>query len=105
VQANTGAVSFYQILPKGVTIENLGGFDQYTGYLKQAQDGSRRYRDLSVIISIAYYALTIVDAYVDAQLYDFDISPDLSMHLEPALMKNKNGLNNSLGLQCSIRLK
>jgi hypothetical protein len=105
VQANTGAVSFYQILPKGATIDNLGGFAQYTVLLQQAQDGSRRYRDLSVIISIAYYALTIVDAYVDAQLYDFDISPDLSMHLEPALMKNKNGLNNSLGLQCSIRLK
>jgi hypothetical protein len=105
VQANPGAISFYQILPKGVTIDNLGGFAQYTVYLQQAQDGSRRYRDLSVIISIAYYALTIVDAYVDAQLYDFDISPDLSMHLEPALIQNKNGLNKTLGLQCSIRLK
>ena len=105
VQANPGAVSFYQILPNGVTIDNLGGFNEFTSILKAKQEGFRRYRDLSVIISIAYYALTIVDAYVDAQLYDFDISPDLSMHLEPALMKNKNGLNNSLGLQCSIRLK
>lgn len=105
VDANPGSISFYQILPKGSTIEGYGGFGEYTNILKNAQDGSRRYRDLSVIISIAYYALTIVDAYVDAQLYDFDITPDLSMHVEPALMKNNNGLNNTLGLQCSIRLK
>jgi hypothetical protein len=65
----------------------------------------RRYRDLSIIITIAYYALTIVDAYVDAQLYDFDISPNLSMHITPALMDNNYGVNNTLGLQCSINLK
>jgi len=83
----------------------MGGFDRYTLQLKSAQDGSRRYRDLSIIISIAYYALTIVDAYVDAQLYDFDISPNLSMHVQPALMENKYGVNNTLGLQCCISLK
>ena len=105
VKKNTAAISFYQILPKGATIELMGGFDRYTLQLKSAQDGSRRYRDLSIIISIAYYALTIVDAYVDAQLYDFDISPNLSMHVQPALMENKYGVNNTLGLQCCISLK
>lgn len=106
VNKNPGAVSFYQILPKGYTIDNYaGGIPGYTQILKTAQDGSRRYRDLSIIISIAYYAVTIVDAYVDAQLYDFDISPDLSMHVVPALLENRYGVNNTLGLQCSISLK
>jgi hypothetical protein len=73
--------------------------------LKTAQDGFRRYRDLSIIISIAYYAMTIVDAYVDAQLYDFDISPGLSMRVQPALLANSYGVNNTLGLQCCFSLK
>jgi len=106
VDKNPNAVSFVQILPKGYTLQNFnGGIAGYTQVLKTAQDGSRRYRDLSIIISIAYYALTIVDAYVDAQLYDFDISPDLSMRVVPALMENRYGVNNTLGLQCSISLK
>ena len=44
--------------------------------LKRQKDYFRRYRDLSIIITVGVYALSIVDAYVDAQLFDFDISPD-----------------------------
>jgi len=105
VDKDHNAISFYQILPKGISPERYGGIIGYTAKLKQAQDGSRRYRDLSVIATIGFYALTIIDAYVDAQLYDFDISPDLSMHVQPALMQNRYGLNNTLGLQCCISLK
>ena len=53
--------------------------------LKRQKDYFRRYRDLSIIITVGVYALSIVDAYVDAQLFDFDISPDLSLHLEPVV--------------------
>ena len=105
VKKNTSVVSFYQILPPGYDIPREGGFDGYTTKLKTAQDSFRRYRDLSIIISIAYYALTIVDAYVDAQLYDFDISPNLSMRFQPALLANSYGVNNTLGLQCSFSLR
>ncbi len=105
VDKNPSAVSFYQILPPGYTIERIGGIAQWTTILQSAQDNARRYRDLSIIITIGFYALTIVDAYVDAQLYDFDISPNLSMHVQPTLMENRYGLNNTLGLQCSINLK
>ena len=105
VDKNPNVVSFYQVLPKGYTIEAFGGISEYATHLQTSYNFFRRYRDLSIIITIAYYALTIVDAYVDAQLYDFDISPNLSMHVTPALMENNYGVNNTLGLQCSISLK
>ena len=105
VDKNPAAASFYQIIPKATVDAYYGGIPGFTQTLNTAQNGFRRYRDLSIIVTIAYYALTIVDAYVDAQLYDFDISPDLSMHVTPALMENNYGVNNTLGLQCSISLK
>ncbi len=97
--------SFVAIIPKGYTIDNYGGVSGYTTILKSAQDNYRRNRDLSIIMTIGYYALTIVDAYVDAQLYDFDISPDLSMRLQPVLLTNNKGFSNTLGIQCKFNMK
>jgi len=105
VDKNPSAVSFYQVLPKGEKIEDFGGISGLTTTLQTIYNNTRRYRDLSIIATVAYYALTLVDAYVDAQLYDFDISPNLSMHVQPALLDKSYGLNNSLGLQCNISLK
>ena len=102
---NPGSVSFLQILPKGYTVDNLGGVSGFTSILKTKQDGFRRYRDLSIILSVGYYALTLVDAYVDAQLSDFDISPDLSLRVQPTLINNGFGTNNTLAMQCSFRFK
>lgn len=81
---------------------------QITDLLKKRKDSYRRYRDISVFAFIAVYALSVVDAYVDAELSNFDISPDLSMRVEPAVMDN--GLLNgrglkkqAVGLQCSLK--
>lgn len=71
--------------------------------LKRRKDYYRRYRDLSIIGTIALYGLGIVDAYVDAQLFDFDISQDLSMKVEPVVIqKNNYYLADSFGVRCSI---
>jgi hypothetical protein len=105
VDKNPSVVSFYQILPKGRTIDDFGGIAAYTVRLNSAQESYRRYRDLSVILTIGYYALTIVDAYVDAQLYDFDISPNLSMHIQPTLLNNGSRTSNTFAMQCCISLK
>lgn len=72
--------------------------------LKEGKDFYRYYRDLSIILTAALYGLGIVDAYVDAQLFDFDISPDLSMRIEPVILGKGmgNNIGNSFGLQCSI---
>ena len=34
------------------------------------------------------YGLNILDANIDAHLYDFDVSDDISLKIEPALIKN-----------------
>lgn len=80
---------------------------QVTDLLKRRKDTYRRYRDISVFAFIAVYALSVIDAYVDAELSNFDISPDLSMRVEPAVIDNqwsaKGGLGNqSVGVQCSL---
>jgi len=95
--------SYLQIIPKGRTIDNYGGIAGLTTTLKTKQDVFRRYRDLSIIAAVGFYALTIIDAYVDAELYDFDISPDLSMHIQPTLLKDNYGVPKTLGMQCSIK--
>ena len=100
--ANT---SYLQLIPTGRTVDSFGGTSAFTAILKSKQENYRRYRDLSIIATVAYYALTIVDAFVDAQLYDFDISPDLSMRVQPTLLKNDFGAPNTLGMQCSISLR
>lgn len=48
--------------------------------------GYRSYRDLAVLISALGYSLTILDAVVDAHLHDFDVSDNLSLNWQPALV-------------------
>lgn len=100
--------SYLEIIPPGYTIESYGGEAAFTDILKSGMDKSRYYRDLSVIVSIAYYGLTLIDAYVDAHLYDFDISPDLSLKLGPAILNNQITTNQlsvsfAYGLRGSIK--
>ena len=74
----------------------------FSKVLKSRQDYFRRYRDLSYIISVGVYALWIIDAYVDAQLFDFDVSEDLSMNLRPVMFERSLVSKTTVGLQCSF---
>lgn len=97
--------SYNQFLHLGNTITEENK-EQYQNMFKKRKDFYRRYRDLSVFCLIGVYALSVIDAYVDASLSEFDISKDLSMKLEPTIINNRSSLNplksSSLGLQCSI---
>lgn len=75
------------------------------GVYSDRKDSYRYYRDFSIIGTVALYLLNIVDAYVDAQLFDFDMSPNLSMEIKPQMMQNqsRNYLGSSFGIQCSIQ--
>ena len=54
--------------------------------LKNKKNYYRRYRDICIISMVGMYALCIIDAYVDASLAHFDISPDLSLQVKPAVV-------------------
>lgn len=58
----------------------------------------RRYRDLSVILTFAWYALNIIDATVDGYLFSYDMSEDLSLQLDPQLFYLPDHMN-ALGLK------
>ena len=77
--------------------------ETYRATFKRKKDYYRRNRDLAVFAMVGLYALCMVDAYVDAQLYDFDVSPDLSMRVEPIIWGPNGHSNFSVGLQCSVR--
>lgn len=100
---NPETIRWHNLLPFYMNPETV---DQtwFTNVLQQRKDYYRYYRDLSIIGTVALYLLAIVDSYVDAQLFDFEMSPDLSMRVEPALLREDrhNYLGNSYGLQWSF---
>ena len=71
--------------------------------LKRGNVFYRRYRDLSIVATVLVYGLSILDAYVDAELYTFDISPDLSLRVVPEVGLPKLGLPSyQMGVNCSL---
>lgn len=88
---------------QGTRPENLtdSQIRSLTTRFKNNRDSYRRYRDLSIIGAVAFYGLCMIDAYVDAHLFDFDISPDLSMRLEPKI-ENDPFSKRTVGVQCSF---
>ena len=100
--------SYNKFLHLGNTI-NDSNIERYKTIFKKRKDKYRRWRDMSFFCLIGVYALSVVDAYVDAELSEFDISKDLSMKVRPTIMQNQNALgsfnpleNSSVGLQCSL---
>ncbi|MDR0757677.1 MAG: DUF5683 domain-containing protein [Tannerella sp.] len=71
--------------------------------LKNGKDFYRRYRDLSIILTVGWYLICIADAYVDAQLFDFDISDDLSLRVEPVFSPQTAYNPRLYGISCSIK--
>lgn len=71
---------------------------------KNRKDRYRRYRDLSIFSFIGVYLISVVDAYVDAELSHFDITEDLGLDLRPSLIENVSltQQKQSFGLQCCI---
>lgn len=73
---------------------------QYTEQLRSYKDYWRRNRDLLVISTVAFYALNIIDASVDAHFFKFDISDDLTMKWVPGPVMFAN--DKTMGIHCSI---
>lgn len=89
VQAGTvtedASKTYIAVLPDGYTLSRVGGENTWMNTLKNQQNIYRRYRDYSILATVIVYALSLIDAYVDAQLFDYDISPDLTLNVEPQI--------------------
>lgn len=92
---NPNTNSYLDMLPPRYDI--TGREDQFKNIFKRKKNFYRRYRDLSAFCFVGVYLLSVVDAYVDAQLSVFDISPDLSMRVEPAVIGQPALLGSSSG--------
>ena len=83
-------------------------FEQNKEYLtevfKKRKDRYRRWRDLSIFAFIGVYVVSVIDAYVDAQLASFDISEDLNLTLQPEMKPSGIGGSTTgfYGLNCNI---
>jgi hypothetical protein len=84
---NWTASSIVDLLPPGYT--DRVSHSQITETLRRRKDMYRRYRDLSIFAFIGVYLISVVDAYVDAELSNFDLSPDLSLRIEPTVINSQ----------------
>ena len=100
-----GTASYNKFLHLGrvITPENE---ERYKDVFKKRKDKYRRWRDLSFFVMLGIYAVSVIDAYVDAELSQFDISKDLSLRVSPAVINNGQSQNplyaTALGVNCSI---
>lgn len=72
--------------------------DWLQSVLKNRKNYYRRNRDLCIICMVGVYLIAILDAYVDAQLAHFDISPDLTLDISPGFLTEPITRKYSLGL-------
>lgn len=70
------------------TIDNPYAYKYNLNQLQSGMDYYRRNRDLSIIVTSLWYVLNILEAYVDAHFFDYDISEDLSLRVSPAATPN-----------------
>ncbi|MDT0622714.1 DUF5683 domain-containing protein [Croceitalea vernalis] len=71
--------------------------------LQDAQESTQRNRDLALVISIALYALNIIDANVDAHLKQYNVDERLGIDFKPYL--NINPINNDPNYGLALVLK
>lgn len=89
--------SYLDFLPSYYDVES--NREWLSNVLKNRKDIYRRYRDISIFCFAGVYLLSIIDAYVDAELSHFDVSRDLSLHVNPGLLDTRTA---SLGINFSL---
>ncbi len=83
------------------TDENLAGLDDQR--LLDAQNLYRKNRDLSVVIAVGFYVLSIVDANVDAHLMQFNVNENLT--IKPVIELDQKGLIQQQQYQYAINVQ
>ena len=96
--------SYMKMLPPNYSIE--GKEERFKGIFKSKKDTFRRFRDLSIFAFGGVYLLSVIDAYVDAELSTFDLSHDLSLRVQPTMIETErfdmHHRTTTPGIQCVI---
>ena len=96
--------SYEKMLPPRYSI--VGQEGRFQAIFKSRKDTFRRFRDLSIFAFAGVYLLSVIDAYVDAELSTFDISKDLSLQLQPTFIETERidmrHRRTSPGIQCVL---
>ena len=99
----TASYNKFMHLGRQINDKNI---DRYKDIFRKRKDKYRRWRDLSFFVMIGVYAISVIDAYVDAELSVFDISRDLSLKVQPAVIGTSLSNNpiyaSSLGVNCQL---
>ena len=100
-----GTQSYNKFLHLGRTVTK-DNEERYKELFKSRKNKYRRWRDMSFFVMLGVYAISVIDAYVDAELSVFDISKDLSLKVEPAVIPTRMGGNplqaQSIGVNCCL---
>ena len=105
--SDPSTASYNKFLHLGVEI-NSSNEARYKELFRSRKDKYRRWRDMSIIAMVLVYALSVIDAYVDAELSEFDISKDLSLRVQPTAIPSQWSVGSrplqaqSLGVSCSL---
>ena len=105
MDSDPGTASYNKFLHLGRTVTK-DNEERYKQLFKSRKDKYRRWRDMSFFVMLGVYAISVIDAYVDAELSVFDISKDLSLKVEPTVIPNMRGGNplqaQSIGVNCCL---
>lgn len=88
---------------EGVVDKFVGKYDDES--LSRITLEYRNERDRGILITAGVYILQMVDAYVDAHLFDFDISDDLSLNVSPSFNYDIASQNMQTGLSLNFNLR
>jgi hypothetical protein len=97
-------------------VYNSGMYEQALRlYIQEKSDnnerivrGWKRNMELSYIVTILVYGLQVLDAYVDANLYSWDVNENLALGISPSvqpMMSHTSLTGYSGGLTCSLKIK
>ncbi len=76
-------------------------YSWYKDRMLRQVDYFKKYRDLSYIGFAAWYLFTVLDANVDASLFNYDVSDKLELEVEP--VKIPMSAYSGIGLNVSLR--
>ena len=87
------------------TISEFDGFPITVQGIRDRRDQFKQWMELSYILGGLTYVLQIVDASVDAHLFYFDVSDNLSLRWQPQFRRNRFLNTSTAGVSLHLTLK